>query len=70
MTDRQRYTVNILQEYYMIGEEMPTVRELARRLGVSVATAHRRLESLEKLGLVQLPGTNRKRIELTEEGKK
>ena len=64
-TERQRQVLDIIRRYLLKNGQSPTVREIARELGVSsTCTVHKHLASLEKKGLINKTKYGYRSIEL------
>ena len=64
-TDRQRQVLDIIRRYILKNGQSPTVREIARELGVrSTCTVHKHLTALEKKSLISKTKYGYRSIEL------
>jgi len=65
LTDRQMQVLTIIRDHIQKNGQAPTVREIARELGVSsTCTAHKHLAALEKKGLISKTKYGYRSIEL------
>ena len=65
MTERQQQVLEIIRRYLTKNGQSPTIREIARELGVrSTCTAHKHLAALEKKGLITKSTYGYRSIEL------
>lgn len=59
LTAKQQKVMEILRQAARAGQDAPTYREIARRMGVDVRSAYQHVQALERKGLVTRPGGRR-----------